>query len=51
MYVCLLVRGGLMEIQIPTAIWMKFLYPYPHLSKEGFGEGLTPSPSPWAWGA
>jgi len=26
--------------------------PHPHLSKEGFGAGLTPAPSPaWAWGA
>jgi len=22
-----------------------------HLSKEGFGAGLTPPPPPWAWGA
>jgi len=27
------------------------LHAYPHLSKEGFGEVLTPPPSsPWAWG-
>jgi len=26
-------------------------YAHPHLSKEGFGAGLTPAPSPWAWGA
>jgi len=29
----------------------KILHTHPHLSKEGFGEVLTPSTSPpWAWG-
>jgi len=23
------------------------LHTHPHLSKEGFGTGLTPAPSPW----
>jgi len=29
----------------------EIFYAHPHLSKEGFGAGLTPAPSPWAWGA
>jgi len=30
----------------------EILHTYPHLSKEGFGAGLTPTSSPpWAWGS
>jgi len=30
----------------------EILHAHPHLSREGFGAGLTPPPShPWAWGA
>jgi len=39
-----------MEIQTPTPIWMKILHPHPHLSKKGFGAGLTPAPSAWGLG-
>jgi len=29
-----------------------FLHTHPNMSKEGFGAGLTPAPSPiWAWGS
>jgi len=35
----------------PFTIPDKILLAYPHLSKEGFGAGLTPAPlTPWAWG-
>jgi len=47
LFVCLLVCGGLMEIQTPAPIMMKFRT-HPDLSKEGFGAGLTPT---WAWEA
>jgi len=51
LFVCLLVCEGLMEIQTPELIY-EILKAHPHLSKEGFGEGLTPAPFPvWAWGA
>jgi len=46
LFVCLLVCGGLMEIQTPAPILMKF----PQLSKEGFGAGLTPAPHPLGLG-
>jgi len=46
MSVCLLVCAGLMEIQTPALILMKFTHTHPHLSKEGFGQSLTPSPLP-----
>jgi len=41
-----LVCGGLMEIQTfaPTHL-DEILHTYPHLSKEGFGQDLTPTPS------
>jgi len=29
----------------------EIFHTYPHLSKESFGAGLTPSPSPLAWEA
>jgi len=30
----------------------EIFYAHPHLSKEGFGAGLTPTPYlSWAWGA
>jgi len=29
----------------------EIFHAHPHLSKEGFGVGLTPPPPPWAWGA
>jgi len=36
----------------PCTDLAKILHAYPYLSKEGFGAGLTPAPSPiWAWGA
>jgi len=40
-----LVCGGLVEIQTPAPIMMKFCTHTPDLSKEGFGAGLTPAPS------
>jgi len=45
--VCLWYVGGLMEIQTLAPMAMKFCMhiPYPHLSKEGFGTGLTPASS------
>jgi len=49
LFVCLLVHGGLMEIQTPTLY--KILHPHPHLSKEGFGAGLNPAPFPLGLGA
>jgi len=56
MFVCLFVRllvcGGLMEIQIPCTDRDEILHTHPHLSKEGFGPGLTCNPlTPWASGA
>jgi len=42
LFVCLLVCGGLMEIQTNLD---EILHKHPHLSKEGFGLGLTPAPS------
>jgi len=44
MFVCLLVCGGLMEIQTPAPILMKFALV--SLFKGGFGPGLTPTPDP-----
>jgi len=46
-----LVCGGFLEIQTTAWILMKFCTHIPHLPKKGFGEGLTPAPSPLAWGA
>jgi len=47
LFVCLSVGVSRdMEIQTPTPIKMKFWLAYPHLSKEGFGTGLTPPPPP-----
>jgi len=43
--VCLLLCGGLMEIQIPSTDLDEILHTHPHLSKEGFGPGVTPVPS------
>jgi len=35
----------------PCTVLNEILHTHPHLSKEGFGAGLTPGPSPiWAWG-
>jgi len=28
----------------------EIFHAHPHLSREGFVAGLTPSPFPWAWG-
>jgi len=43
MFVCLFVCGGLMEIQTPAPISIKFCT-HPLLFKEGFGASLTPAP-------
>jgi len=52
MFVCLLVCGGLMEIQTPALIDLdEIFHAHPHLSKEGFGAGLTPDPSTLGLGA
>jgi len=51
MFVCLLVCGGLMEIQNPCTALYKIFHPHPQLSKEGFGAGLTPPPGPRGVGA
>jgi len=35
----------------PSTDLNKILHTHPHLSKKGFGTGLTPTPFPtWAWG-
>jgi len=44
MFVCLLICGGLMEIQTPCTDLDEIFDAHPHLSKKGFGAGLTPSP-------
>jgi len=44
--VCLLVCGGIMEIQTHRTDLDEILHVQPHLYKEGFGAGLTPIPSP-----
>jgi len=44
---------GKFPLQIPNPCTNpdEILPAHPHLSKEGFGAGLTPAPSPWTWGA
>jgi len=44
LFVCLLVFEERMEIQTPETIG-EILHTHSHLSKEGFGEDLTPGPS------
>jgi len=55
--------GVQMYVSLPVGMWKangnpnpctdldEILHPHPHLPKEGFGEGLTPSPSPLGPGA
>jgi len=50
LFVYLLVCGGLMEIQTPNTDLDEIFHAYPHLSKEDFGAGLTPAPSPLGMG-
>jgi len=45
MFVCLLVCGGLMEIQTPEPILMKFCMHIPTCPRK-----VWPPPIPWAWG-
>jgi len=50
MFVCWYVEGN--ENPNPCTDLDEMLHAHPHLSKEGFGTGLTPTPSPpGAWGA
>jgi len=44
--VCLLVCGGANGNPIPCTDPNEILNAHPHLSKEGFGTGLTPAPFP-----
>jgi len=46
MFICLLVCGGLMEIQTPATDLNEILQAHPHQSKENFGANLTPLPPP-----
>jgi len=43
-FLCLLVCGGLMEIQTLARFFDKILRAHPHLSMEGFGAVLTQAP-------
>jgi len=51
MFVCLSV--GMWRVNgnpNPCTDLDEIFHAHPHLSKEGFGAGLTPTPFPWAWG-
>jgi len=51
MFVCLSVGMWANGNPNPYTDLDEILHAHPHLSKEGFGSGLTPAPSPpGAWG-
>jgi len=50
MFVCLLVCGGLMEIQTPAPIFMKFCTHIPACPRKDLMQVWPPTPSPWSWG-
>jgi len=49
MFVCLLVCKGLMEIQTPTPIWLKFCTPIPTCPRKVLVQVWPTHPPPWAW--
>jgi len=52
MFVCLFVIGMWRANGNPNPCtkFDEIFHAHPHLSKEGFGAGLTPPPPTWAWG-
>jgi len=56
-------KNGRTDVYLSVGMWRvngipnpytdldEILHPHSHLSKEGFGAGLTPPTPSWAWGA